>query len=81
MNTYRPSMIKLSTAVSRLQESYGGDKIDRQLVLDMLKSIGVQPYKNKLTKDYYIDAFDYQEIDSHISDFRKGAPVDKIFNI
>ena len=73
--------MKLTTAVNRLQKSYGVEKIDRQLVLDMLEVIGVQPYYSNLSDDHWIDSNDYYEIDSRISDYPKGAPVEEIFNI
>ena len=75
------SPMKLSTAVKRLQREYGANKIDRQLVLDMLEVMGVQPYFNSIYDDYWIDSLDYYEITDHISDYPKGAPVDEIFNI
>lgn len=78
---YRPSFIKLSTAVKRLQKSYGKDKIDRQLVLDMLDAEGVQPYYSQSVDDYYIADCDYYQIDANIYSYPLGAPVSEIFNI
>lgn len=79
--SYKMSPMKLSTAVKKLQKTYGKDKIYRQLVLDMLEVIGVQPYFNKDADDYWISSFDYYEINCFISDYSKGAPIDEIFNI
>lgn len=78
----RPSFIKLSTAVKRLQKQFGKDKIDRQLVLDMLHINAVQPYYSIYSDgDYYISAEDLYDIACCIADYPKGAPVDEIFNI
>lgn len=74
-------MIMLSTAIKRLQRRYGRDKIDRQLVLDMLEILGTQPYMSRITDDYFIDSYDYYSIDNAILDYPKGAPVHPIFNI
>lgn len=81
MKSYKPNFIRLTTAVRRLQNLYGENKINRQLVLDMLEVNGVQPYKSLQTDDYYIDSFDYCEIRDYISDYPKGAPIDDIFDI
>ena len=83
LNKYdRPSFMRLSTAVKRLQKTYGKDKINRQLVLDMLEISGVQPYYSKYSSgDYYIANTDWCDIDCDIADYLKGAPVDEIFNI
>ena len=80
-SSHRMSPMKLSTAVKRLQKSYGKDKIDRQLVLDMLETMGTQPYYSQIAGDYWIDSFDYYEIDAYIYSYPLGAPVDEIFNI
>ena len=79
--SYRMSPMKLSTLVKRLQRIYGKDKIDSQLVLDMLSVIGVEPYYSQTVKEYYIDSFDGYEIMCSIADYPLGAPVDKIFDI
>ena len=83
LNKYdRPSFMKLSTAVKRLQKLYGKDKINRQLVLDMLEVNGVQPYYSEYSNgDYYIANTDWCDIACYIADCPKGAPVDEIFNI
>ena len=78
---YYPTFIKLSTAVTRLQKAYGKDKINRQLVLDMLEVNGVQPYYSSFAGDYYISTFEWGEIDSAIYSYPKGAPVNDIFDI
>ena len=78
---FRMSPMKLTTAVKRLQKRYGKDKIDRQLILDMLDVMGVQPYFSQNFDDYWINSFDYYEITCHIDDYQKGAPVNEIFNI
>ena len=74
--------IKLSTAVTRLQRRYGKDKIDRQTILDMLDVLEIQPYFSPVCfDDYYITSCDCEMIDDHIYDYKKGAPVNEIFNI
>ena len=81
MFRYRPNFIKLSTAEERLQKTYGRERIDRKLLFRMLKSLGIVPYSNPDFDDVYITGYDYVEIESAIDGYKKGAPVDEIFNI
>lgn len=71
--------ILLDTALSRLHKQFGDDKISKELLLQMLKSMEVTPY-TVLGRDY-ISSFHLYEITAAILDYPKGAPVDEIFDI
>lgn len=73
--------ITLTTTVKRLQKMYGVNKIDRQLVLDMLHTIDVYPYYDDATDEMYLPNYMWAVLSDNIDDYKRGAPVNEIFNI
>lgn len=80
INYATPYLLKTSVVLKKLNRRYG-TKISPDTFNKILKELNIELKTVPNSYDYYITVEDFDNINCTIDDYKKGAPLNEIFNI